>query len=98
MPVQPRAQRRASRIGIRSGTGAAPIPRRSSAKRIALPLPSQDALRSSDRLMLWGWAVAVSFVLAGLTWHLLTYQHPRHAVKTANAVPNVIECNLPEQK
>jgi hypothetical protein len=48
--------------------------------------------------MWWGWAVAISFVLAGIFWHLLTYQQGRPTVKTAGVTDEMIESKLLEHK
>lgn len=97
MSALPNTHRGALRQNSRRRTRPIAPVARSSAKRLANSEVLHDPLQASDRLMWWGWAVAISFVLAGLLWHLLTYQSSRSEVKTADAQQDLIQSTLLER-
>ncbi len=91
MSSAPRVNRRVTRPDIRRGNSALLPARRIGAMRGS----NADSLsQTSDRLMWWGWAVAIAFVVAGLVWHVATFQPSEDlfASQPANDAAQVVEC------
>ena len=95
MPSAPHAKRKTNRPDIRRGSSAVIPARRPSATR----LPTAAGLSStSDRMMWWGWAVAIAFVLAGLVWHVLTFQPAPNRNASRPEAEQLIKCGTLERK
>jgi hypothetical protein len=95
MSLARRAKRRVTRPDIRRGSSAI-VPARPSAKRITA---AESLSLNSDRLMWWGWGVAIAFVIAGLAWHVITYQpSPNMNASKSAADDQLVECNSLERE
>jgi len=95
MSRAPRAKRKITRPDIRRGSSAVTPIWRSCDREVTV---TQRLASTSDRLMWWGWAVAAAFVLAGLVWHVVTFQPTPSRNTSQPTAEQVVECDTLERK